>query len=127
MTTDIKDWADYPNFSASEFVCQHTGEHGMKAKFLDELQAIRDAFGKPMRITSGYRHPSHPIEAAKEKPGTHASGVACDVAVGPGADVHRLVEIAIRHGMTGIGISQKSGSPRFVHLDMCDRVAIWSY
>ena len=127
MTTDIKDWAEYPNFSASEFVCKHTGEHGMKAKFMDELQGIRNAFGKPMHITSGYRHPSHPIEASKDQPGTHASGMACDVSVGPGIDVHRLVEIAIRHGMTGIGISQKAGAPRFVHLDMAERIALWSY
>ena len=127
MTTDIKDWAKYPNFSASEFVCKHTGQHGMKARFLDELQSIRTAYGKPMRITSGYRSPEHPIEAAKDSPGMHSSGMACDIAVGPGMDVHRLVEIAIRHGMTGIGISQRSGQPRFVHLDMGERIALWSY
>ena len=127
MTTDIKDWAKYPNFAAHEFACQETGEHGMKAKFLDELQAIRSAYGKPMGINSGYRSPRHSIESAKATPGMHASGVACDISVGPGMDVHRLVEIAIRHGMTGIGISQRAGRPRFVHLDMGERIACWSY
>lgn len=30
---------------------------------------------RPMRVTSGYRHPTHPIEAKKAKPGEHASGL----------------------------------------------------
>ena len=31
------------------------------------LQDLREAYGKPMRITSGYRCPDHPIEAGKTK------------------------------------------------------------
>lgn len=120
-------WDDYDNFSKSEFDCQHTAKNEMKPAFMDRLQALRYEYGRPIVITSGYRAPDHPIEAAKAKPGAHASGRACDIAVGPGQDVHDLVRLAMRFGFTGIGISQRSGRPRFVHLDTLVRVAIWSY
>lgn len=42
------------------------------------LDVLREIFG-PIEIVSGYRSPQHPIEAAKEKPGTHATGQAADL------------------------------------------------
>lgn len=122
-------WADYPNFRESEFACKHTGESKMEPAFMERLQTLRIAYGKPMQISSGYRSPSHPIEAAKAKPGAHSSGRACDVVV-RGADALKLVELAIKHGFTGIGVNQK-GASRFIHLDDLtsadSRPTIWSY
>ena len=120
------DWSKYPNFSKSEFDCKETGENRMNAEFMDKLQALRIRYGKPMIITSGYRSPRHSIEAKKQQPGTHAQGIACDVAV-HGADAYELIELAMNLGFTGIGVSQKSGGPRFVHLDIAPRTAVWSY
>ena len=60
----IDDWDRYPNFSRIEFACSHTGECDMDAEFMDALQELRNQFG-PMRITSGYRSPEHPIEKRK--------------------------------------------------------------
>lgn len=127
------DWTRYPNFSEGEFACSHTGQAHMAASFLDRLQAIRSEFGRPMVITSGYRHPTHPIEAAKPTPGAHATGRACDVRV-HGADALRLINIARAHGMTGIGVHQRgSAQARFLHLDDLEptplrpRPWIWSY
>src|SRR3990167_5750086 len=108
-------WNAYPNFSEDEFLCSHTGKSGMNADFLERLQKLRTAYGQPMTISSGYRHPSHPIEAAKPSPGVHSTGRACDVAV-QGADALMLVHLAIEHGFTGIGVQQK-GTGRFIHLD----------
>jgi len=42
----------------------------------------------------------------------------------------KLVEEARRIGFSGIGLSQKSGTPhpqRFIHLDTKPRKALWSY
>lgn len=122
------DWSKYPNFEPQEFACLHTGEVEMTPGFMDKLQALRTEYGKPMRVTSGYRSPEHPIEAAKDKPGSHASGCAVDISVNS-IDAYTLVKLAIKHGFTGIGISQKQGS-RFVHLDTLDeypRPNIWTY
>ena len=123
------DWSLYVNFSAKEFDCQHCGKNEMQPEFMGKLQALRMRYGKPMKITSGYRCPEHPIEAKKEKPGAHASGLACDVGVN-GQQAYELMKDAFALGFTGIGVSQKGSGPRFIHLDMLEetpRPNIWSY
>ena len=122
------DWRFYPNFKADEFNCSHCGKNEMKPEFMGKLQALRSAYGKPMKITSGYRCPKHPIEAAKAKPGAHASGCACDIGV-VGAEAHQILKLALQMGFTGIGVQQK-GSGRFIHLDTLEgglRPSVWSY
>ena len=124
-------WGNYKNFSADEFKCSHCGANEMKPEFMDRLQQLRTAYNKPMRITSGYRCPKHPIEAAKDKPGAHASGMAADVGV-QGVEAHRLLQLALELGFTGIGVQQK-GTGRFLHLDLIPasvdfpRPTVWSY
>ena len=123
-------WRDYPDFTPSEFACRHTGKCEMSPDFMARLQKLRSVYGKAMTITSGYRHPSHPIEAAKLSPGAHSTGRAADIAV-QGADAVRLLHLALQCGFTGIGIQQKGGG-RFIHLDdigngYLPRPAIWSY
>lgn len=127
----VADWAIYPNFSKREFDCKATGENRMQASFMERLQQLRTAYGKPMPISSGYRSPKHPIEAKKPRPGAHSTGYACDVAV-QGVDAVRLLTLALTLGFTGIGVQQKGGG-RFIHLDThpdaahISRPAIWSY
>lgn len=121
------DWSQYPNFSPQEMRCRHTGKDGVKHEFMVKLQKLRLAYGKPMRVTSGFRDATHPVEARKTSPGAHTSGQAVDVAVGPGEDVYELINMAMLHGFTGIGVSQRAGQPRFVHLDTLPRKAVWSY
>lgn len=123
------DWSKYPNFSAAEFTCKHTGRCEMAPDFMARLQHLRQVYGKPMVITSGFRHATHPIEARKAEPGAHSTGHAADVAV-QGADALRLVQLALGLGFTGIGVQQK-GAGRFIHLDDLGqgfpRPTIWSY
>lgn len=121
------DWSNYPNFSKSEFDCKHTGLNEMRPEFMDVLQAIRTEYGKPMSITSGYRHPSHPVEAKKgHSNGEHTKGACADVACNNGADRYRLIVIALKHGVTRIGIAKT-----FLHLgiggDGLPNHVIWEY
>lgn len=121
------DWQKYhPYFKASEFVCRETGKEGIKPEFMDRLLALRLAWNKPMTINSGYRSPEHSREKKKARPGPHTTGLACDVAIAPGADVWDFVRLAMEHGFTGIGVSQKAGLPRFIHIDLLDK-RLWSY
>ena len=131
------DWTLYNNFSEDEFKCSTTGRCEMKADFLECLQVLRDVYGKPMRITSGYRCPlEHPNEMHKARAGSHAYGLAVDIAVAY-KDAYDLLACAIElNYFTGIGIAQK-GNPatRFIHLDTATvevlggsvRPTIWSY
>jgi zinc D-Ala-D-Ala carboxypeptidase len=129
-------WDDFPNFSRGEVACQHCGRAEMDEDFMWRLQDLREAYGRPMKITSGYRCPEHPIEARKTSPGTHSTGRAVDVAVSRG-EAYSLLRLAIRMGFTGIGVQQK-GDGRFLHLDdihskedfngkKFPRPTIWSY
>lgn len=118
-------WADYPNFTEAEFRCRHCGKQEMKPEFMARLQALRNVYGRPMTITSGYRCPDHPIEKAKAEPGMHATGLACDIGV-QGAEAYEIMRLAMQAGFTGIGVQQK-GSGRFIHVDLRTTPTVWSY
>ena len=120
-------WNEYPNFEPHEFDCKHTGNNEMKHEFMQALQAVRTDLGKPMSITSGYRHWTHPIEAAKGKTtGEHTLGTCADVACTDGRTRYELVTLALKHGITRIGIAKT-----FVHLGIGGGVlplrVIWEY
>lgn len=127
MARTIDNWRDFPNFTEEEFRCKHTGRADMNPEFMKRLQQVRGMLGKPMVITSGYRDPSHPIEAKKKKPGEHTTGRAADIAI-QGPDALRLIHLAVMCGFTRVGVHQK-GRSRFIHLgDSPDFPAgVWSY
>lgn len=120
------DWSKYPSFKADEFKCKETGELKMNPEFMAKLQQLREAYGKPMRITSGYRSPRHSIEAAKQYPGHHAHGIAADIACS-GPDAYVLLSLAIGLGFNGIGVALRKGAGSFIHLDTAARKSVWSY
>lgn len=116
------------NFSDNELKCQHCGAlnpHGAFTTFMERIQKLREAYGKPLRVTSGYRCPNHPIEAKKSKGGWHTRA-AIDLGV-TGADAYEVLKLAFSMGFTGIGVSQRKGVPRFIHLDDRPNPTVWSY
>ena len=113
------------HFSQAEFVCSHSGENRMDSDFLNLLDIVREECGFPLRVTSGYRSPSHPIEAAKPTPGVHSDGRAVDLYVPSSGHRMKLIEVALSNGIRRIGIAKT-----FVHLDTCpDRPqdVVWVY
>ena len=111
------------HFQLSEFNCTHTGRNEMKLEFLQKLDQLRDICGFPFIVTSGYRDPTHPIEARKDEPGTHAQGIAADIRVRSGAQAYTLMKHAFALGFTGIALGNG-----FVHLDTRQTTAVtWRY
>ena len=41
----------------------------MESEFIARLNQLRNAYGKPLTISSGFRDPTHPIEAKKKVKG----------------------------------------------------------
>lgn len=125
----VTDWSKYPNFTRAEMACKHTGKCEMDPEFMQILQDIRTEYGKPMKISSGFRDPSHPAEAKKSATGEHSYGTCADIAIS-GTEAVVLMKIALRFGITRIGVNQK-GSGRFLHLGIggngMPNPAIWSY
>jgi len=110
-------------FNLADFACQETGENEIDIDFVVALDELREECGFPFVITSGYRSPRHSIEAKKASPGTHAQGIAADVAVQSGTQRRIIVEKAIEAGFNGIGIAKT-----FVHVDMRDSTPVmWTY
>lgn len=126
MTNPLWPW---PFFTRDEMKCKHTGACNMDPSFMDKLVELRQRANMAMKVTSGYRDPTHPSEAKKPGgPGEHSLGLAADIEIGPGEPVHKLLTIAFALGFSGIGVSQRQGQPRFVHLDTSTkRKAVWSY
>ena len=120
-------------FSIDELKCKGTDECNMDEGFMERLVTLRHKFNKPMVISSGYRSSSYNqvIGGARNSP--HLYGKAVDVLVS-GKAAHKLIGLAIQHGFTGIGVSQRgSHESRFLHIDTMDnsdihpRPWIWSY
>jgi zinc D-Ala-D-Ala carboxypeptidase len=83
-------WADYPNFSAQEFDCSHCGQNEMKPEFMAKLQKLRETYGSPMRVTSGYRCPQH-HRGQKSPPWRTRKRSSCRHRV-QGEEAHRLLK-----------------------------------
>ena len=128
------DWESYPNFAEHEFACQcGCGAALMDPVFLGLLQTLRERYGEPMRITSGYRCPEHNARVSRTgRDGPHTTGKAADIAIDRG-DAWELLHDAVPLMFSGIGLNQK-GSGRFIHLDILTdsetsgpRPTIWTY
>jgi zinc D-Ala-D-Ala carboxypeptidase len=119
-------WDKFPNFKPSEFACKHCDEVRMDETFMIRLQELRSFYGKPIRISSGYRCPEHNQSVSTTGPnGPHTTGKAVDIAV-QGEDALTLLQCAFVLGWSRIGINQK-GTGRFIHLDRLPGKAIWTY
>ena len=120
-------WADYPYFTKAEFDCKHTGKNEMQPEFMAKLQLLREKYGKPVIITSGYRHWTHPVEARKgHTTGEHTRGTCCDIACTSGADRYQIVQLALQLSFPRIGIAKN-----FIHLGIggagLPSPTIWDY
>ena len=111
-------------FNPSEF----SNFEMMDEKLLEMLDNLREAYGGPLKLTSTYRSPDHPIEAKKKAPGEHAYGAAVDIASVGGEKTFKLVKAAIEVGFTRIGVSRKNN---FVHVGIgysdAPPITLWTY
>ena len=125
----------FADFSRKEFVCKcGCGAADMTLPFMDKLQALRDDFGGPMKISSGFRCPDYNDSIAQSgRTGSHTMGMAADVRVS-GTKAYELLVLALAHGFKGVGVCQKGlHNTRFIHLDLSKgskkmlRPTVWSY
>jgi uncharacterized protein YcbK (DUF882 family) len=89
------------------------------------LQVLRDAVGKSISITSGYRSPQHNKKIGGAKDSQHVKGMAADIKVAgmTPKEVALVIEGLIESGKMkqgGIGIY-----PSWVHYDIRGTKARW--
>lgn len=119
-------------FQLENFACHHCGANLIDPAFVDQLEALREAVGFPLIVSSGYRCPAYNVMVSTTgEAGPHTTGHAVDFKVDR-EKAYLVLKKALEMGFTGIGVSQK-GLSRFLHLDNIPtaegvpRPTIWSY
>ena len=118
------------NFTVAEFACKD----GSDPVFVDSslaalLQKIRDHFGRPVVITSGYRTASHNTRVGGSKSSQHLLGRAADIQV---QDTDPLAVAAyaesLMPGWGGVGrYPVKAGRAKgWVHVDTRPNKSRWT-
>lgn len=119
------------NFSLEEFACPEcgnpTGEELENIKFLaTQLQILREALGRPIKVISGWRSPNYNKRIGGAKESQHMYGRAADIKVVGMAppEVHAAVLKLIKEGkITQGGVGKYS---TFVHYDTRGTAARWT-
>jgi hypothetical protein len=139
-------------FTKEEMRCKGSGEYGpklsrsevlakgdtpylapsMDERFMRRLDMLRERYGMPIFVTSGFRSPRYNAQISRTgASGPHTTGHAVDIRVA-GNDALDLIALAVGLGFTGVGVKQH-GTGRFLHLDDLPggpgrpRPWIWSY
>jgi uncharacterized protein YcbK (DUF882 family) len=127
------------HFSRSEFACSCGCGYGTRPGDVSEellhlLERMRDELGEPIYITSGCRCIDHNAACGGIVDSAHTRGTAADIKCSgganrrkrlSGANRRKLVDTAVMHFASGIGVAKT-----FVHVDVCDvlpRPSAWSY
>ena len=111
-----------PNFTSREFACRGSG--CCDTVMVDEalvgyLQQIRDYFGAPVHINSGYRCPRHNAAVGGAAGSFHTKGMAADIRV-EGVAPLTVAQYAEGIGILGIGLYDD-----FVHIDTRTARSFW--
>lgn len=111
--TQMNAVAELENFTQSE-------TEGLSDELLVKLQAVRYAVGKPMFVTSGYRHGDS---------GAHGSGAGVDISDnGVGADVGSRWRFLVLRAALAVGFNRIGVYDRHIHLDVSkehDQEVVW--
>jgi len=111
------------HFTDKELMCKcGCGDCEMDEGFMEILEKIRIEMKRPLYLSSSKRCSLHnQATSSTGEHGPHTFGQAVDILIS-GADALRLVEVARKHGMTGIGVKQNGPvGKRFIH---CDNLGI---
>ncbi|NQY56854.1 MAG: peptidase M15A [Ilumatobacteraceae bacterium] len=98
----------------------------MNPDVMRKVQQLRDYMGQPLILTSAYRCPEHPIEAAKVTPGQHSNGLAVDIYVTDGYMAAKIIAYAIKElDVKGFAYNKEN---MFIHLDWrTGDMVTWNY
>ena len=121
-----------PGFRVREFACTGSDTVKLDDELVVLLQCIREHFGKPVHITSGYRTAVHNAAVGGSKSSQHLLGRAADFYV-EGVDVATVAAYAetLLPGRGGIGRYPKDAkhpkrSTGWVHIDTRANKSRWT-
>lgn len=113
-------------FNSKEFENTTDTDYILEDKLIELLDKVREDFGKPIRVTSGYRSPEHNKKVGGHPNSTHTRGEAADISPlkFTKEDLDTLYAICEKHFLA-VGDGRKRG---FIHIDIrSDRPRRWLY
>ena len=115
------------NFKSTEFDCHGSGcctQTKVDDKLVQYLQQIRNHFGKPVNISSGYRCEVHNKNIGGATGSRHAKGQAADIYIS-GVTPAEIAKYAESIGILGIGLYETDADGHFVHIDTRETKSFW--
>ena len=115
------------NFNSSEFDCHGSGccsSTLVDDKLVTYLQQIREHFGKPVNISSGYRCATHNKNIGGATGSRHSKGQAADIYIS-GVTPAEIAKYAESIGILGIGLYETNSDGFFVHVDTRETKSFW--
>lgn len=115
------------NFSIEEFECKcGCGFNDVDPRLIETLQTIRDAFKRPLFISSACRCPAHNKAVGGVKNSQHVLGKAADIYWhGEVCELYSLIyDLYERGELPHLGYMQLYRSKNFVHIDVRDRPVV---
>lgn len=115
------------NFNSKEFDCHGKGccsETQVDEQLVEYVQKIRDHFGKPVNISSGYRCAKHNKSVGGATASRHAKGQAADIYI-DGVAPAEIAKYAESIGIKGIGLYETKADGFFVHVDTRETKYFW--
>lgn len=115
------------NFQVREFSCHGSGCCGetlVDEKLVEYLQKIREHFGQPVTLNSGYRCAVHNKAVGGAGGSLHVKGQAADISV-KGVAPAEVAKYAESIGVLGIGLYETDKDGYFVHIDTRTYKSFW--
>lgn len=115
------------NFRVGEFACRGRGccdDVKIDEDLVAYLQQIRDHYGRPVTVNSGYRCPVHNKTIGGSPTSRHTRGQAADIAVRDVAPAE-VAKYAESIGVLGIGLYENATDGFFVHIDTRQKKSFW--
>ena len=113
----------------SEYVCNHCGslppdfDFYNYEEFFDVFDDIREEWGKPIKINSGYRCPDHNASLVGSSPiSAHIFGLALDCDCKDDEEVDDLYDHIICF-YPSLRIGKYKGASTFIHIDQAFKIS----
>ena len=97
----------------------------MSQEILSMLDAARKIYGKPMRITSGFRTKNHNKKVGGVESSSHLKGLAADIACSESRNRFDMIRALLEVGFKRLGVAGT-----FIHVDIDKNKSqnvIWTY
>jgi len=112
-------------FQESEFRCPCCDRVSLNPRLIPTLDAIREIYGKPMVVTSGFRCPEHNEAIGGKNGSEHLIGCAADISCIDSHERFELITACLSSGITRLGIGKD-----FIHIGISQyhpQRVVWHY